>query len=383
MPELLYRWETELKGLSSWDSLVEHRDVLKSFPLASAVHEARLPGMELFYLIGERPGSGMTEVICPVFLYTTSLEVLSPRFFKRFSAWVRGAFPDFLVCRALVIGTPLPICSDLILRRSETILRNIAQELAYEWTKKGLELGAQFVVIKEAEQELLETLSSLKDEGFIFVPSMPSATLSLDSSEGSYMSRLRKSYRVVYKTRKNQFEEGGGSWLEFDAKHHNLAEIHRLYLQVLERSNSKFELMPANFFLNTVRYLPDGAKLLIACVEERIVGFALIIFSKEYLCPIYIGMDYSIRDKLSLYYNILYRSIEEAELRRIPLVKLGQTAYESKALIGASFAKVYLAIKPLSFLSGLILRVFRKLLFPAINPTTRNVFKSAPKKAMD
>lgn len=374
--EFVCRWTTSLEGIApeEWNRCFEPEDSLNAFELASAIEHSNLPDTELHYLFGI--WSGTLVFVAPCYLFVAPLELLAPAAVRSVVARIRRWFPSFLLIKAFVVGSPLAICKDSLgLARLDARMRQrVLQRVQQEWITQGNRLKAHLVVVKEIEERKLAMVRESLGPRYLTVPSLPTASIVLDQ-DAPYEARLRRHYRSVYRQRKKRFEQGGITWEILDDGASDSDELFPLYQQVIERADATFGILTPEFFRQVSRRPRGRARVLVARDGNRPLAFVLLLAGPKSLSSLYIGKDYAHRDEFALYYNLLYRSLEEAESLGCERISLGQTAEGSKALIGASFEKLYLALCPLTTTTALILRGFHRALFPTKKAPHHRVFK--------
>lgn len=110
--------------------------------------------------------------------------------------------------------------------------------------------------------------------------------------------------------------------------------MHALYCNVLDHSHTRLEKLTPAFFRAILEKMPHQTYAMICFDGTHIAAFELFLES-AHLHPLYIGMDYAYRDVGALYFNALYKIVEEAEEKGYPFVDMGQTSYNAKRGISA------------------------------------------------
>ena len=119
---------------------------------------------------------------------------------------------------------------------------------------------------------------------------------------------------------------------------------------------------------------------LICFDQDKPVACELVLRDKNWIHPIYIGMDYDKRDEGSLYFNCLYKVIEEVEYHQMDMVQLGQMSYQAKESIGAIVSRLYLAVSHTNPIMNKLLKHIGGVLFPSTAlPNQQRVFKDKDK----
>ena len=100
--------------------------------------------------------------------------------------------------------------------------------------------------------------------------------------------------------------------------------------------------------------------------EHRLVCFELVLDSEDVLIPLYLGLDYGFVKEGEVYFNCIYRVMEEAVALKKTWAIFGQTSYLAKAYAGAVFEPLYLGILTNSTVLFYCLKWFRGLVFPSV-----------------
>lgn len=375
--EISFSWTTSLSQIppEEWDSCFEQDDILNCYALANAVENSQLENVELYYLLGH-VGNRLL-CVTPCFSYTTALEVLAPEGIQNIIFKIRKYFPKFLKLNSFFVGSPIAICKSSlgIEKILKTKLRYTLSQLKEQWVAKAKQIGSHVVVLKEIEDRDLEFMGSSILSNFHIFPSMPSAHIELKPNI-SYLDSLRSSYRVTYKKRRKLFNEIENRWFLLNEISACADELYPLYFQIVERSNNSFNTLTADLFSEILKQVTDNSFCIVAQNRNgEYLAFAIVLIKNTELHPLYCGISYKYRDKYSLYYNLLYRLIDEGEIRGCHTINLGQTAYEAKSLIGASFKNLYIGVQPLTQATSLIVKIAGSALFPQTILPTHHVFK--------
>lgn len=360
---------------AEWNACFDD-DIRNSYQFVRAVAESHVPGAELTYLLMRRQGS--IEAIVPCYVQTMPLDIIATDRFHAACSFIRKFLPRFLMVRVFFAGLPVATCKrSLGLQRvSEGVRYLVISKLAQATRARARELGANLVVVKDLAGSDSDIADALQAQNFRVVASLPVAVVHLDPVGGvSYVDRLRNHYRSVYRGRRKRFDRGNLSWELMPCFADQASILYELYRNVQRRLRTVQQL-PESIFERLPERLGSRTFALVArSPDERIVGFTIVLECGPRLYPMYLGFDYSLRDECAIYYNILYRSIEEAEKRGCEAVILGQTAYASKGLLGAVLEDLNLAVSPESKWVRVMLALFGEKLFPKITAPKHNVFR--------
>lgn len=371
-----FEWRTNLSGISKseWDACFAPDDVLNSFDVTSAISCSSLPETAFYYLIGERGDS--LAVVFPCFIYRVPLDLLAPAHVQRYTALIRKVFPRFAVLKMFFVGNPVATCDRAFgwEQVSENARRQLFKGVQELCIAKAKELQAQLVVLKELRPADITMFGDQLAPQFVTVPSLPVGYLPLENDR--YERRLRADHRSYLRRRKKLSDSAGVVW-SIEADFGDLAEdLHRLYGNVVSRAQTRFRTVTPEFVRQLSRQARGRAHVVLARYDNRIIAFGLFLVGSATLHLLYLGIDYTYRKQFALNYNAYYRVIEWAEERGISKLVLGQTAYDAKGALGASFGQLFLAIHPRSWFWDLLLRSMDRVLFPETELPVHRVFKS-------
>jgi hypothetical protein len=150
-----------------------------------------------------------------------------------------------------------------------------------------------------------------------------------------YVSALSKKYAV----RATKIEQ---SLSQFDIEELDEVQItkqsvvlQRLYMNVMSKSSFKPGVLNMNYFAQMKAVLQDNFRVWVWKLNNEIVGFTSYLLTNDSIELYYIGIDYKVNKTYHLYQCMLQRGITDAIAMQRKTLKLGRTAYEAKAIIGA------------------------------------------------
>ncbi|AIR87755.1 GNAT family N-acetyltransferase [Pseudomonas cremoricolorata] len=373
-----FQWSASLEAIaiSDWQRCFDAGDALTSYALQQALERAGM--VEQFHYLQVFADGALTGLVpCCVMEYP--LADLAPKKVQRLVGSIQKVYRNFLRAKMFVVGSPIATCSDML--GIPVLKRGIAPAgligaLATQIERKAASLGIAFTCLKELSPSLNQRL--LDDFGNTYVVCRsPDTTYVCTAPVGelSYQQNMLSKYRNVLKKRQRDFANSGLVWRVEDDFGVYAAQMHRLYLNVLARSQTKFERLTEAFFREVNQRLGGSAYALMCFDGAHLVAFELFL-KGEQLHPLYLGIDYDYREAGSLYFNCLYKIVEQAEQQGLAYIELGQTSYEPKFSIGAVSVPRYFYIKHRSALITRLLRLGKPWLFPdPVIPELRSVFK--------
>lgn len=267
------------------------------------------------------------------------------------------------------VGTPIAICDHLIGLASNTDKETVKifKIMLAEVRKKAKQLKCVATIIKEIPERDQTLLRCLRDNDIIIGRSLPNSYVFLDSRLGGWPNAFRKRYiRRINSQLKKAEKNNKYTWKiieNFDMHSHR---FENLYLQVLDKSEYKFEQLNAEYFSSVAKELPQNSAALI-CTDnaDNIVCFELILAKHDTIIPLYVGIDYSHLKDGDLYFSCINNLILIAQEKGYKKIKLGQTSYLAKAYAGAIFEELKLGVFARNKLLHTGFKIFNEQLFTA------------------
>jgi len=256
-----------------------------------------------------------------------------------------------------------------------SVLDRVVSELA-------LQTRSQTVVYKEFGGTELESMKSLFALGYRQIPSLPMHSLrgSFENFE-EYCSALRSHYRykVQRSARKLQRADIQTRVLTDTSEILSAytAEVHRLYHQVLERSETRVETLTVEFFHELTRRRPGDVDLVVLARENSIVAFAWSLRSGSACHLLFVGLDYALNEEYDLYFNLLYAWMDCAFRSRASTIKVGQTTDAFKARLGCYSEPLFVFMKGIGPVMSAANRLLASLAVSRESPNAAlHVFKT-------
>jgi len=287
--------------------------------------------------------------------YLVDCSLMAPPVIQRLAARVRTFWQRFLKYKMLLCGIPVSTCdSQLAIAEGADPARVITalSDAAMELARKN---GCRLISFKEFSPELAARVNSLTDHGYLKARSV--YAYHLEGEFGSFSnyvaSRTKRTRSNIRKNLRN-FENAGLTCEQLrgrDAAPLLTPEFHQLYLNVLDRAKVRFERLPENFFPELARQLPDESCFTIARQGDKIVGFCFGIAGGDQHVMLFVGRDYDVTPDADLYFNLIYRGLDQGMTAGVRAVHIGASSDEFKQHMGChgSWLSVYVkAVKPLS-----------------------------------
>lgn len=267
--------------------------------------------------------------------YSVDGGVLAEGESKKVACLISRYAPVLLRLHILMCGLPISSGSShlrfapsadrgAVLRHLEEIIQAFANEE-----------HSHCIVYKEFATDEVADLAPLSSLGYCRADSLPMNCVPTKyHSFDDYLSQIGSAKRRTIRRSREKFASFG-----FKVEHRTggegaaelyTDEVHELYMAVLERAAVRFESLPADYFRELARQLPENTLFTFVSQHDRVVGFAATLLCDDLFDQMFIGLDYNLNRECDLYFNIFYAAMEEAFVRGPRRIYVGQTSDEFK-----------------------------------------------------
>ena len=295
---------------------------------------------------------------------------------------LRKLLPSLLYMNVMFCGQPVSLGQKNLLFTPQANAEEVLAELDRLMCKLAREEKGRFLVYKEHGEQDVENLRSLGQLGYQQVESLDMNIFDEPFEDfDHYLSSLSSHYRYDVRRSLRKLERDGVEvqrWTDAETICQLYTEeLHKLYLAVVARSESKLEILPPVFFHQLARQFSGQAALTGLVKDGRILAFNWSIRSDSKYQFLFCGIDYSVNHKLDLYFNLMYAELGYALKTSAGEIKVGQTAAQFKTRLGCVQKPLHLYIKGAGMFTRLLLKFFSGLLFPAREPVqAANIYNS-------
>lgn len=370
-----------------WDSI--NIDPFKSHDFILSIEKSKIEQSKLHYLLFFADEELVGTAVLSSF--RISLDLLAGVFVQKSVMLIRKFYPSFFKIKFLFCGTPISIGKNNISIKyaidSDEIVRLISEEMsALAASEKIL-----FQSVKEfPKQEALE-LSSFRRFNFLLVNSIPYMKLKINWKDfNSYLNSMCYNYRHQIKTglqkldanepeifTKDSLRKPDHPYLELTSSQGLAAkQFYSLYMQVMNITKNKLEVLNKEFFENFFGMMTSKIEILSLKHNGEILGSAIISQDGDKMTFVLIGFEHKNTKDYDTYFNIVYGIIYLAINRGCTLLNMGQTSYYFKQRCGAVPSDLFFYIKSDKKSIQLILKLFRRIIFPEVTLPSHHVFKS-------
>lgn len=301
--------------------------------------------------------------------YALDAAVMAVGFGAKVAKAVGKIVPPLTRLKLLYLGTPFCSGQSHVRIAPDADRESVVRQLDEVMTRKARETKAEIIVAKEFQDEELPWTSLLERFGYRRADSMPMNYVPVDCSSFEEYLRTRKSKKRadLRRTRKRMTQgrlervvcRGEDAARRYDAR------AQQLYENVLFKSQTRSEYLPAEFFREIARQLPDNAEFVYYYAGDRLLAFACCLFAEGTYIPLYAGIDYECNREYDLYLNILYECVDRGLQFAPRHIWLGANADDIKhAKLNTFQEPRHLYVKGAWWLTRFALRLSFGLFFP-------------------
>jgi hypothetical protein len=317
---------------------------------------------------------GRVVAAAPIFQLTYRLDTPLQGSWRPLGTWLNRRLPHLVNLPVMGLGSPLAdrchlgIAPDLSPLERTAAVRTLLARLDAHAASQNVPILA----IKDlVDQQLAAVAAPLQEGRFTRVASLPVAVLDLPfASEEAYLASLsaatRKDIRRKLKRAANVRVEmrNGLAGIE--------QEIVALYDETRLQSGvdyGDFEKLSPNYFSEVMTRLGERAVLMLYWVDEKLIGFNLLLVERDRIIDKFIGMHYPIARQHNLYVLSWMTNVRFCLERGIAQMQTGQTAYAAKLRFGSRLDKLWVCFKHRRKVLNGIFRTFGPLMaFDKMDP---------------
>jgi predicted N-acyltransferase len=353
-------------------------DVLEGYSFFKTLDDTIIDQFPLYYiLVYDRK----TLVgAAPCFLVNYSLDTSMTGTLKSLSNSVKKIFPNIFSIRALACGVPMG--PGRLGLGGET--RAVVNAMIRCMERIARKERVSILAFKDFDSYHTKFLDPLTKEGFARFDSLPGTEMNIDFKDfEEYMKTLSGATR--YDLRRKFKKVDGSVKIEMEVadsvEGQALKEVYGLYLQIVNKHEIGFEVMPIEFFKNISKNMPGKIKFFMWRVDGKMVAFVFCMVSKERLIDYYLGLDYEVAHKYHLYF-IKFRDVMNWCFKNgIAIYEKGISGYDPKRRLGFGLQPYYIyAMHRNRVMRPIFNRVCGLLKFENFDPVLKEWKKNAIKK---
>lgn len=372
---------------AEWDNVGAAHGLFWTHRFFRTVEQANIENARSYYVLAYAGDRLVGSAVLSSFV--VSLDLLMPRLVQRICAAMRTLWPGFMRIRALFCGVPVSIGKHALASVDDVHPREIIPHVVACMEEIAQSEGIRYLCFKEFAESELADYQSISSYGFFRARSIPRIHLPIRwTSYEAYLSDMRSSYRRQIlgsmkrfrETSRGKDEKGQeitSPHLVIDSGRFCPPEVmYQLYMQVMEHTVVKLEVLNRQFFHTLYAHLQDDVKLLVVEKDATPLAAALLSNYRGTLTFLFVGLDYAHRDEHCIYLNLLNFIVQYAIEQRCSLVDLGQTSYWLKQRLGGEAEPMYFFLRAESRPLHRMLELLGGLLFPPTRLPNPRVFHS-------
>jgi predicted N-acyltransferase len=331
-----------------------------------------------------RDEQGRPAAVTCLSLFRVDGGILAGPVIRRVTARVRRIRPQFLRLPMLIGGVPIATGGPALAIREDADRDAVVRALLQAIEEMERRLCPRLSLVSEFTDEQAEELAGLEEAGFLRVPSLPMNEFPPGCSDfEEYLQRRSSRSRHNIRKSRRKLEQGGISVQHLrgseGAIEHLTDDVHRLYEAVYERSDTKFEYLPLEFFRELARQMPEEAWYTFFVKDDRVVAFSLRIAYRGHVYLVRLGVDYDLNREYDLYFNALYEDLDFALRQQPEMIHFGQNSSPVKLRIGCRQSARWLFVKGHGVLDPVIRR-FSRFIFREVAVQSAQVRQQAPQR---
>jgi len=317
-------------------------DILESYDFFKTLDQSNLEQFSLYYILAYDHAVPVGATACFLMNYSLDTSIGGP--LKKITNSIKNLLPNIFSLKILFCGMPLGQGRIGIVAHADTVMKAILRRLEQIARKNK----AAVIVFKDFDQTYAGLLDPLKKLGFRKFNSLPSSELKVEFRDfEDYLKTLSGATRYDLRRKFKQVNGRVDISMEIvaDLKDDELQDVYRMYLELVDRQDMEFELLPIDFFRNITKNMPEQARYFLWRIEGKIVAFVLCFVSKDFFMDYYLGLDYSVAYKYHLYFIKFRDTLDWSIKHGIKKYDMGYTGYETKKRLNFDIVPLYLYVK--------------------------------------
>ncbi len=317
-------------------------DVLEGYNFFRTLDESALDQFSFYYIMAYEGKKAIGAATCFLMKYSLDTSVNGP--LRRLSNAIKKLRPNIFSLKAIACGIPIGPAHIGIVGEREKVIHVLTRRIEQIARKEKCAV----IAFKDFHGEHTRDLDPLQRQGYVKLDSLPTTEMNVwfkDFEE--YLNTLSAASR--YDLRRKFRKVDGQFKLDMQIvsmlSEHDLRDVYKLYLDIVDKHDMGFELLPMAFFKNISKNMPEETKYFLWHMDGKLVAFLLCLVSKDRLIDYYVGLDYSIAHKYHLYF-VKFRDIMNWCIKnKIKTYEMGITGYEPKRRLGFEFVPLYIYAK--------------------------------------
>lgn len=319
----------------------------------------------------------------PVFKTSIALDMVLDGVARKIVSGLGKVLPSIATVPIVGIGTPhshdsnLAFAPDLSPDERLSALESLMDTLETVARRER----ADIVLLKDVSSDIRSWAdTALRKRGYSRITALPISTLRIPDSEEAYMASLSGNMRSNLRRR---LKRARNIKVDIRTSTDGLdAELHELRGRTMGRAATDYdvfeEISPA-YYAEVLKAMGDKARLLTYWLDDKLIGFSLVLLGKNELIQTYNGMRYPEGPDNGIFYLDWMTQIRLCLEHRIPTMQSGVTTYLIKARLGCEFHRSYIYVRH----KNMVMNAITRTVSPFINlersdPSLKELGDTAP-----
>lgn len=182
--------------------------------------------------------------------------------------------------------------------------------------------------------------------GYAAIAAPPLSTLKVPASDEAYIQSLSANMRS---NMRRKLKKAKGLRLEIRTSADGLEdELHRMRSETIARAKIDFDVfgqVPKSFYRTALEEMPGKSFLRLYWLDERLIGFTLVLKNGHEVSEMYTGMHYPDGPDHGLFYDNWITHLREARELGMAEVDTGPTTYLIKNRLGYQFHRSWVYVR--------------------------------------
>lgn len=343
--------------------------------------EKTLSEQAKFWTIAFRNQQHQLVACANLSLFQSDIIQSAPPFVQKLIRKIRAVQPNLFRWNILFCGLPIPSGHSQLRFLPGIDPKPILMLLNEAMQNLAKQQQAKLIVLKEFDSNQATEITHLTTLGFCQGELAPLFVLQRSFKDfADYLTAIRSNYKHQIQSNIKKFKQSNLR-VEHIVDPHEIRirfteQVYQLYLNIWEKAKEKLECLTLNFFQELPHTMPTQIVLTLISDHDNPVAFAMSLVNDENYYNLYTGMDYSLKEKTDLYFNLFYHEIDYAFGFQKKWIFLGQTSDHFKARLGAIAEPRFFFVRARNPILQIIFKLFRSLIFPKLPAVIKHdVFK--------
>lgn len=355
---------------AAWDSLRRgNRDPFMDPRFLEAV-EVGMAAVSRFWHVVFYDDAGRPAATASLCSYRVDGALLADGLLKQVALAIGRVLPGLLEFKVMFCGLCFSagqshlrfapgVDTAVVLRQLDELLLKLAREER-----------AKCIVFKEFKPHECEALDALCELGYQRADSLPMNHVEpIYRDFEDFCARQKSSRRYAIRKAQKKFAASGLRVVQMlggeGADAIFTDDVYRLFETVFDKAKVRLEKVTPEVFRELARKLPDETAYTFIYDDDRVVAFAVSLFTSVVYHQMFVGYDAALNPASDLYFNLFFQAIDRAYRQKVSVIHVGQSADEFKhQKLGCHQRPLYFYIKGVDWATRRLLDRFSRSMFP-------------------